>query len=230
MLAGQTMRDRNGYQVALFPMEGFHISQADNGTSSHGGGAVYWATDYLGWGSSGRIYRCPCYAPVDIKLIFKNRTESMSVWESLERVHLANGMIDYLTLTCYHDNDIADGNYYAIGTIKRQGELFFKTGTGGHVTGDHIHLETGYGKYNSSSSPSSGNPEYKFHITDYTNPKRLHNYDALFINDTTPHQSPSYYDWKTFILPPVPPVPPSVTNVTKFPWVLYARKLRNKSR
>ena len=133
MLAGQTMRDRNGYQVALFPMEGFHISQADNGTSSHGGGAVYWATDYLGWGSSGRIYRCPCYAPVDIKLIFKNRTESMSVWESLERVHLANGRIDYLTITCYHDNDIADGNYYAIGTIKRQGEQFNRTGTGGNV-------------------------------------------------------------------------------------------------
>ena len=228
MLAGQTMRDRNGYQVALFPLTGFHVSQSDTGTASHGGGAVYWATDYLGWNSQGRVHRDPCYAPVDIKLIFKNQANCMCVWESLERVHLANGMIDYLTITCYHDNDIEDGNYYAIGTIKRQGELFFKTGTGGHVIGsdpDHIHLETGYGKYNSSSSPSSGNPEYKFHITDYTNPKRLHNYDALFINDTTPHQSPSYYDWKTFD-DPVPP--PIHGGKTKFPWVIVTRSIRQR--
>lgn len=226
MLAGQTMRDRNGKQVALFPMEGFHISQTDYGTYSHGGGLVYWATDYLGWGSSGRIYRCPCYAPVDIKLIFKNQAECMCVWESLERVHLANGMIDYLTITCYHDNDIEDNNYYAIGTIKRQGELFFKTGTGGNVTGDHLHLETGYGRYTGSTSPSSGNPEYKFHITDYTNPKRLHNYDALFINDTNPYETPTNYDWKTYSSP----YPPIHTTGTKFPWVLYAKRFRDGRR
>ena len=222
MQAGQTMRDRNGKQVALFPMEGFHISQTDYGTYSHGGGAVYWATDYLGWGSSGRIYRAPCYAPVDIKLIFKNQANAMCVWESLEQVHLANGRIDYLTITCYHDNDLEDNTYYPVGTIKRQGELFFRTGTGGNVTGDHLHLETGYGKYNSSSSTPSGTAEYKFHITDYTTPKRLHNYDALFINDTTPIETPTNYDWKTFTEPLYSPVK------NKFPWVLYARKLREK--
>lgn len=224
MRAGQTMRDRQGYQVALFPMEGFHISQPDYGTFSHHGGEEYWATDYLGWGSSGRIYRCPCYAPVDIKLIFKNRAESMCVWESLNPVHLANGMIDYLTLTCYHDNDIEDGNYYAIGTIKRQGELFFRTGTGGHVTGDHIHLETGYGRYTTSSSTARGTAEYKFHICDYTNPKRLHNYNALFINDTSPIESPEHYVWVDY----TNPTPPTNIKTTHFPWVLYARKLRNK--
>lgn len=223
MIAGQTMRDRQGYQVALFPMEGFHISQTDYGTFSHGGGAVYWATDYLGYSASGRILRCPCYAPVDIKLIFKNRTESMCVWESLTPVHLANGMIDYLTITCYHDDDIENNNYYAIGTIKRQGEEFFKTGTGGTATGDHLHLETGYGKYNTSSSSSAGTAEYKFHITDYTTPKRLHNYDALFINDTNPIQTPEHYDWKTFIAPS-----PSTYRKGKFPWVLYSKNLRMK--
>lgn len=219
------MRDRNGKQIALFPMEGFHISQTDYGTSSHGGGAVYWATDYLGWGTSGRIYRCPCYAPVDIKLIFKNASECMCVWESLEKVHLANGLIDYLTLTCYHDNDIEDGTYYAVGTIKRQGEEFFKTGTGGVASGDHLHLETGYGKYTGSTSPSAGNPEYKFHITDYTNPKRLHNYKALFINDTNPIESPTHYDWITWTSPTPPP---HISGINSFPFILYARKLRDE--
>lgn len=222
MYAGQTLRDRNGRQVALFPMEGFHISQTDYGTYSHGGGLVYWATDYLGWNDSGRVYRAPCYAPVDIKLIFKNRANSMCVWESLERVHLANDMIDYLTLTCYHDNDIEDGNYYAVGTIKRQGELFFHTGTGGNVSGDHLHLETGYGKYQGDTSPSAGDPEYKFHITDYTNPKRLHNYNALFINETEPIQSPTNYVWVDYVAPAI-----DITK-HKFPWFIYAKKLRDK--
>ena len=223
MIAGQTMRDRNGKQVALFPLSGFHISQTDYGTASHGGGAVYWATDYLGWGDSGRILRCPCYAPVDIKLIFVNQAECMCVWESLETVHLANNTVNYLTLTCYHDNDIEDGNYYTIGTIKRQGEEFFKTGTGGVATGDHIHLETGFGKYATSQSTPSGTAEYKFHITDYTAPKRLHNYNALYINNTSPIETPTNYDWKTFLDPY-----PYQYQKHKFPYVLYARKLRDK--
>lgn len=225
MRAGETMRDRNGKQVALFPLEGFHISQTDYGTASHGGGAVYWATDYLGWGANGRILRCPCYAPVDIKLIYKDANECMCVWESIDRVHLADGRIDYLTLTCYHDNDIANNTYYAIGTIKRQGEEFFKTGDGGVATGDHIHLETGYGKYATPTSTQPNTPEYKYHITDYTTPKRLHNYNALFINNTNPIESPTNYVWKTFIQPI-----PVFTRKSKFPFIYYSRKWREEGR
>lgn len=226
MLANQTLRDRNGYQVALFPLTGFSISQTDYGTASHGGGAVYWATDYLALNSNGqRIYRANCYAPVDIKCVFINRSECMAVWESLRPVHLANGMIDYLTITCYHDNDIENGFYpFNVGSIVYQGRYFFKTGDGGTATGDHLHLETGYGKYQGNTSPSAGNPEYKFHITDYTNPKRLHNYDALFINDTDPYDSPEHYTWLTFS-----DGGGSTIYKHKFPFVLYAEKLRKKS-
>ena len=91
---------------------------------------------------------------------------------------------------------------------------------------DHVHLETGYGRYTKSYTTTSGTSEYKYHITDYTAPKRLHNYDALFINDTSPHISPSYYNWKTFQGgSPTPPVP---SETYRFKWVLYANKLRNK--
>lgn len=222
MRAGETKRDRNGKQVALFPLEGFHISQTDYGTASHGGGLVYWATDYLGWNSSGRVYRDPCYAPVDIKLIWKNATEAVAVWESIEQVHFASGRIDYLTITCYHDDDIANGTYYSVGTIKRQGEEFFKTGNAGQSSGDHVHMETGYGRYQTSSSTASGTPEYKYHITDYTNPKRVHNYDALFINDTDPIQTPTNYDWKTFTGDEYE------ISTSNFSWAIYANKIRNK--
>lgn len=222
MLAGETKRDENGRQVALFPLEGFHISQTDYGTASHGGGLVYWATDYLGWNSSGRVYNDPCYAPVDIKLIWKNQTEACCVWESLAPVHFASGRIDYLTITCYHDDRLGAGTYYSVGTIKRQGEEFFRTGNAGHSSGDHIHLETGYGRYTTSSSTASGTAEYKYHITDYTNPKRVHNYDALFINDTDPIQTPSGYEWITYTggLYDI--------ETSKFSWSIYSNKLRNK--
>lgn len=225
MRAGQTLYDNNNKQVALFPLNGFSISQTDYGTYSHGGGQVYWATDYLGMNSNGRVYRDPCYAPVDIKCIWVNTTECVAVWESLETVHLANGMIDYLTITVYHDQDITNG-LIVPGQIKRQGQQFNRTGTGGNVTGDHMHLETGYGKYATNTSSGYGTSEYKYHITDWTAPKRLHNYDALFINDTSPIDSPSGYDWKTFQGGHPSPTPDY--RKYRFKWVLYANKLRNR--
>lgn len=225
MLKGQKLNDKLGNQVALFPLTGFHITQTDYGTFSHHGGSTYWATDYIGWEPGiGRVLHAPCFAPVDIKLIFKDADECVAVWESVNKVHLANDTIDYLTLTCYHDNRIEDGDYYSLGTIKEQGEEFFITGTGGNVTGDHIHLETGYGRYETSVSTPSGTPEYKYHITDYTNPKRLHNYNALFINDTDPIQSPTNYDWLEFTGGEIPTIKKS-----KFPWFIYANRIRNKN-
>lgn len=219
----QKLRDSNGYQVALFPLTGFTISQTDYGDFSHHHGEEYWATDYLALNTHGtRVYRTNCYAPVDIKLVFTNQAESMAVWESVNKVHLANGMIDYLTITCYHDNDIENGTYpYRIGQVISQGYVFFKTGTGGSASGDHLHLETGYGRYRLRQSTDRGTAEYKFHITDYTIPKRLHNYDALFINDTDPYDSPQYYTWLTFNTSGG-----GTEFKNKFPWSVYANKLR----
>lgn len=134
MRAGQKLYDNQARQVALFILPGFHISQRDDETYSHDP-SRYWATDYLGWNSSGRVYRDPCYAPVDIKLVWKNSTECMAIWESLQPVHMVGDRIDYLTLIVYHDNDIQNNTYYSVGTVKLQGEQFNRTGTGGNVTG-----------------------------------------------------------------------------------------------
>ena len=216
MRAGQTLYDNNNKQVALFPLNGFHISQRDDETYSHDP-SRYWATDYLGWNSNGRVYRDPCYAPVDIKCVWLNRTECMAIWESLDTVHLANGIIDYLTLIVYHDNDISNGTLQ-VGTIKRQGQEFNKTGTGGNVTGDHMHLETGYGKFTS--------PANHYHIEDSGGVHRLHNYNALYINDTDPYQSPGNYVWTTYTGGHPEPTPEY--RKYGFKWVLYANKFRNR--
>ena len=217
MRAGQTMYDNNGYQVALFPLEGFHISQRDDETFSHDP-TRYWATDYLGWNSSGRVYRDPCYAPVEIKCVWLDRNECMAIWESRQKVHMVGNRIDYLTLIVYHDQDITNG-LITVGTIKWQGEQFNRTGTGGQVTGDHVHLETGYGKFTS--------PANHYHIQDSGGVHRLHNYDCLYINNTSPIQSPGNYNWVEYQGgTPTPPTPSG--KKYRFKWVLYANKLRNR--
>lgn len=228
----QTLRDDDNYQVALFPLESFVISQADTEHYSHKP-TIYWATDYLAYNTSGqRITRANCYAPVDLKLLWMDRSYPVAVWESLEKVHLANGVLDYLTVLVYHDNDIYNG-LYSVGDIKRQGEVFNKTGTINHgeTVGDHVHLETGRGKYKYNYSTKSGTAEYKYHITNYTTVKRLHNYDALFINDTIPRhtsQYPTQYPWKTFEGGHPSPTPSPSGKRYKFKWVLYANKIRNR--
>lgn len=190
MLPNQTMVDSNNKQVALFPLEGFSISQPWWGTYSHEGGATYYATDFLGLDENGnRVFRAPCYAPVTMKLLYIDTVQAMALWQSTEQVHFADGSIDYLGIIAYHDNDIENNNYFPIGTIKNQGEIFFHTGTGGEVTGDHVHLETGKGEVNLN--------EYRYHFRDDTSCKRIVPDSVLFVNDTfvTPYTG---YDWKIF--------------------------------
>ena len=88
-----------------------------------------------------------------------------------------------------------------------------------------MHLETGYGRYTQPNiSTPRGTANYKYHFTDYTDVRRLHNYDALYSNDTVIYNSPSYYIWKTYSGGHTP----TQNNKSKFPWVLYANRLRDK--
>lgn len=166
--------------------------------------------------------RAPCYAPVDIQLLWYDTTECCALWQSVNQVHFADGSKDYLGIIVYHDNDIANGTYSSIGTIKRQGEVFNHTGTGGNVTGDHVHLETGKGQVNLL--------QYRYHFLETTSCKRIKPDEALFINDTVIYPDiHDYYLGYHFVeydggITPTP----SVNIKSKFPWVLYARKLRNK--
>jgi len=191
MIANETMTDENGYQVALFPLERFSISQPWWGNYSHEGGSTYYANDILGYDSNGNYAsRQPCYAPVDIQLLWKDATECVALWQSIEPVHFADDSIEYLGIICYHDNDIQNGTYSVVGTIKRQGEIFNRTGTGGFASGDHVHLETGKGQVNLAT-------DYLYHFRDNTSCKRITPDKALFINDTTiiPSQHDSGYNW-----------------------------------
>ena len=143
----------------------------------------------------------------------------MALWKSVNQVHFADGSIDYLSIIVYHDNDIVNGTYSTVGSIKRQGEIFNRSGTGGNVTGDHIHLEVGKGSQNT----------FVYHFTDTTTAKRIVPDDVLFVNDTyvTPYTNYNWVEYQGVIIPPTPPTP-SILRKTKFPWVLYANKLRKR--
>ncbi len=209
----QTMRDPQGYEIPLFPIEELYISQGDTGTYSHDY-SRYYATDCLGYVNGQRVNRCPCYAPVTIKLLWKDSTECCAMWQSVNQVHFADGSIDYMGIIVYHDNDIQNGTYYSVGTVKNQGEIFNKTGTGGNVTGDHVHIEIGKGVPNLS--------QYRYHFLENTRCKRIRIFNAIFINDTPIIQNWTGYTWTTYEGGQYVPF-----KTYKFKWVLYANKLRN---
>ena len=180
----------------------FILVNLGGGTYSHEGGTTYYANDIIPYYNGARQYRAPCYAPVDIKLLWKETRNCVALWQSLEPVHFADGSLDYLGLIVYHDNDIQNGTYSAVGTIKRQGEIFNRSGTGGNVSGDHLHLETGKGQVNLQS-------DYLYHFRDNTSCKRIVPDKVLFVNDTlvVPDQYSSGYNWIEYdggITPPTP--------------------------
>lgn len=211
MYAGQRMVASDGYEVALFPMPYLRMSQDEGGDYSHQG---TYNIDLLGWSPSGRVLRAPMYAPCTLRLVaYWNNYDggNQQTWESVNRVHLANGQLDYLTIAFAHDSSPP---YTTIGTVVNQGELIYHTGTYGNVTGDHCHTCAGQGQYQGYTTRPTGH-------MDLTN--RIHYWDALYVNDTVVSQGFNH-PWQTWT-GPIPPTPED--EESKFPWFIYWRRRRN---
>ena len=212
MQAHQTMIAQDGYEVALFPLEYMRISQGEGGSTSHQGS---YAIDFLGWGANGRVLKCPCYAPVTMKVVYAS-SGTYRIFESVDKVHLADGSFDYLTIWFSHCDD---NSPYYLGRVINQGEQCNSTGTNGNVTGDHTHIICKKGKY-------TGQIQVNGH---WTLRGQSHCYNCLYVNDTTLVR-PLNYNWKTYqggVIPPTPPVPP--WRKYHFKWVLYANKMRERN-
>ena len=210
MVAGERLVAADGYEVALFPLEYLVMSQDEGGDYSHSG---TYNIDLLGWNSSGRVYQCPVYAPCTMKVVayWDSYDGGHQVtFESVNKVHLPNGQLDYLTIAFGHDSNPP---YTSIGSVVNQGDLCYHTGTYGNVTGDHTHTCCGQGHYQGYTQRATGN-------YDLTN--RIHYWEAVYVNDTTIIQGYSH-NWIEY----TGPIPPT-TEKKRFPWVLYARKLRRR--
>lgn len=225
MQAGQTGYGLNGKQNFLFPIDEMYLTQGSyTATYSHNG---CYAMDFVGWSSqTGQINIYPYYAPFDCKLVARWGSSSpMVVWQSLDEVNFADGTTGYACIGFCHDNDV---NTYPIGSTRRQGELIGHTGTYG-ATAYHVHIEAKKGVYSGYHQNSDG-------VYMLTGSTWL--YDLMGVNDTTLYKTYYVnhngvrvnYPWVEFAHNTPAPTPPTPTyrSGKKFPWVLYARKLRSK--
>lgn len=216
MIAGQRLVASDGYEVALFPMPYMYISQGEMMPDTSWSHYNTYNMDFQGWGANGRILQAPLYAPVTCEVVslWDYNGSHTVTFESVDKVHFADGSFDYMTFEFTHANNPP---YHTIGQRINQGDLIYYTGTYGNVTGDHVHICTGKGHYSGYTQRIGGH-------YDLTN--RYHMYDSLYINDTVIAYDGHSYPWKTYTQPTPPPAP---VKHGKFPWVLYANKLRNKN-
>lgn len=205
MKPGEKLKNSEGIEVLLFPLEYLNLSQGEGGDYSHLG---TYNLDFLGWNKNGRLLKCPYYAPCSCTCIGSTGDDNR-IWQSNHEVLYADGTIDFITWVQAHDD-----SPLSIGTVLNQGELLGHTGTKGNVTGDHVHFNFAKGKYaNWEQVPPNNNWQLK---------NSIHIYNATFVNDTIIINGYNY-PWKIFEDIPTP----SLHKKSKFPWVLYARKLRN---
>lgn len=209
MLANHRYVGQNGKQNAMFPLEYMYITQGENGSFSHLG---TYAIDFQGWGANGRILLCSYYAPCDMTLVaISDSTNHGYVYTSNNEVNFIDGSSGYLTLLVAHDND-----NYNVGRTVNQGQFLGKTGTTSQV-GDHVHMEAKKGNYEGIVKNSQGVWQLK---------NSTHIYNLLGVDDTVLVEDYNY-NWRSYGIPPIPPTP-TETKKRVFPWVLYARKLRQK--
>lgn len=200
MRAYQTMEADDGYEVCLFPFEYLYMSQDEGGDYSHAG---TYNIDFLGWGANGRIYQCPFYAPCTLICVdIFDPSSNTRVYQSVDKVHLADGTLDYLTIYFSHD----DNPVWSVGQVCPQGQLLGHTGTTGYVTGDHTHTCCGKGQYQGFTQRQ---PNGWYDLTN-----RIHYWEATYVNDTVIVQGFGH-NWTNWIAP-TPPAPTNKKSKYKF--------------
>ena len=120
-------------EKAILNIDNLYISQGMNGSYSHKGD--------LAIDISKLTYLKAPFTGI-IKRIYKGCN---AIWlESIDKVEYADETIDYMTIMTLHDNNISN---LKVGQVIKQGTIYYHPGTKGKVTGAHIHLAIGKGKY-----------------------------------------------------------------------------------
>lgn len=207
MVAGERLVANDGYEVMLFPLPYMYISQGEGGSTSHSG---ILAIDFIGYGANGRIYQAPMYAPCSCRCVATiDANNKGRIFQSTNKVHTPNGL-QYVSFMWFHDNNpIA-----SVGDTFTQGDLIGHTGTAGYVTGDHTHFNCANGQYAGWQQMPPDNHGQLVNSA--------HIYNICYVNDTVLVVDYGY-NWRTYTSPT-----PFTFKRNKFPWVLYARKLRSK--
>lgn len=164
-------------EKAILNVDVLNISQGMNDNFSHNGDLAIDITSlkYLKAPFTGKIMR-----------IYENCN---AVWlESIEPVEYSDGTIDYMTIMTLHDNDISN---IKVGQIVKQGDVYYNPGIKGYVTGPHIHVSVGRGKF-------TGNGWYKNNYGYWCINNQYDITKALFLHSDVQIVS-SPYQWKSAI-------------------------------
>jgi hypothetical protein len=168
---GQKSVGKNGKQNSLFPMRNMYITQGSDGDFSHKNSK---AIDYQDWSGGRKNLRAPVYAPADVTCSHVGNAGDGSAWTTDQEVNTPIGIMR-VTYMVWHDNDSPSR---FIGEKRKQGELMVRTGTAGHVTGDHLHMEVYKG------------------TTMHDKSQRVQNWELVFVNDTE-RTKDNGYPWVT---------------------------------
>lgn len=151
MKKGQTLIALDGLEVALYPLESIRITQTHYGTTSHASNKVKNTGLFDVTGCSGDANKGVIFAPFTCKVVAIQKGKSngnQTLVQSVNKVHLANGEIDYARFGFGHDN-VLD---IKLGQVIRQGEKLGDCGNYGNVTGVHSHFLLGTGEWTRGNS------------------------------------------------------------------------------
>lgn len=207
MVAHEQLVANDGKEVFLFPLDYLYMSQDEGGDYSH---LHTYSIDFLGWGPTGRIYRCPYYAPCTCRCVQVG--SGSVVWQSTDKVHCANGDLSIMTFHVAHDDN---ATIHYVGEVIQMGEVIGATGTTGNVTGDHLHLNVAKGTFQGFYDVGTGHYQLR---------NSVHIYNAMYVNDTVIVRGFNH-NWKTYN----GGITPSPRGKYHFKWVLYAEKLRERN-
>ena len=204
MQANEQKIASDGYEVCLFPCE---CMKLNTNRPEHD---VY-ALDFLPVTSTGvPMTHMPVYAPFTGTIVYTGNDHNC-ILQSNRKVHTPSGLKYVRVLVAHNDNAPA-----GVGSEFRQGLRFYTTGNYGYSFGEHLHME--YAVVDNTS-------ERLWNQNGIGLYKGCHMWDALYVDDTY-LLADGNYNWLEY--GQTPPIPVGKRKRTKFPWVLYARKLRNK--
>lgn len=173
-----TITSGDGLEYAMFPLATLNISRTNKfldpdqsnaaKDGGHGGG---FAWDLCGGSKD-------VSAPFTGKIVYIDKSSGGNhcvILKSSNKVHLANGQTDYLSILLCHDNNISN---LSSGQVIKQGQVFYQQGDFGQATGVHVHVEIAKGDI--SFTGKSGDI-----TTMRKSGNRIQVNDALFLTKTT---------------------------------------------
>lgn len=201
MRRGQKLVANDGLEVALFPCETMYLT-----TSRDPDEHDVLALDFLPRRPDGSTMTAmPCFAPFSGTLVYTGNDHNC-ILESDYKVHTPSG-VGYLRVLVAHSFEApVQGTHY------NQGDEFYKTGNYGVSFGEHLHMEVALVQDKSIPYWNQGGIGLR---------DAIHMWEGLYVNDTVLLR-PEDYNWITWTSPVLQ------RRKTHFPWVLYARKLRER--